>query len=39
MWDWGEFESERKRPKPLWQVVLALVVVFGLVLLLVVNIL
>lgn len=38
-WYWGEFEDERDRRKPLWQIVLVLVVVFGLVLLLIVNIL
>jgi hypothetical protein len=38
-WDWGEFEDERHRRKPLWQVGLVVVVVFGLVLLLIVNIL
>jgi hypothetical protein len=38
-WDWGEFEDQRNRRKPLWQVVLVLVVVFGLVVLLIVSIL
>jgi hypothetical protein len=38
-WDWGEFNAERNRRKPLWQLVLVGIVVMGLVLLLVVNIL
>jgi hypothetical protein len=38
-WDWGEFEDERNRRKTLWQVILVLVVVFGLVVLLFVSIL
>jgi hypothetical protein len=38
-WDWGEFPGERNRRKPLWQLVLVGAVVFGLVLLLVANIL
>jgi hypothetical protein len=39
LWDWGDFADGGYRRKPLWQLVLVGIVVFGLVLLLVVSIL